>query len=101
MGKDIEIKIIGTRPGEKLYEEILTDEEHTESTKHEKIFVAKLQDVDMDQLERQLGLLEEIIKQSPPPEVVRQALKALVPTYQPPQEPVEVPGFADAAAARE
>ena len=101
VGKDIEIKIIGTRPGEKLYEEILTDEEHTESTKHEKIFVAKLQDVDMDQLERQLGLLEEIIKQSPPPEVVRQALKALVPTYQPPQEPVEVPGFADAAAARE
>jgi len=39
--KDIEIVIIGMRPGEKLFEEILTAEEGTVATKHEKIFIAK------------------------------------------------------------
>jgi len=37
---EIEIKFIGTRPGEKLYEEILIDEERTKATKFEKIFIA-------------------------------------------------------------
>ena len=37
---EIEIKFIGTRPGEKLYEEILIDEERTRATKFEKIFIA-------------------------------------------------------------
>ncbi len=37
---DIEVKFIGARPGEKLYEEILIDEERTRSTKFEKIFIA-------------------------------------------------------------
>lgn len=38
---DIEIKFIGMRPGEKLYEELLTAEEGTTATKHKRIFVAK------------------------------------------------------------
>jgi FlaA1/EpsC-like NDP-sugar epimerase len=37
---DIEIKFIGLRPGEKLYEEILVDEEKARATKFEKIFIA-------------------------------------------------------------
>jgi FlaA1/EpsC-like NDP-sugar epimerase len=37
---DIEIRYVGARPGEKLYEEILIDEERTRSTKFEKIFIA-------------------------------------------------------------
>jgi FlaA1/EpsC-like NDP-sugar epimerase len=37
---EIEVKYIGPRPGEKLYEEILIDEERTRSTKFEKIFIA-------------------------------------------------------------
>jgi FlaA1/EpsC-like NDP-sugar epimerase len=37
---DIEIEYIGSRPGEKLYEEILIDEERTRATKFEKIFIA-------------------------------------------------------------
>ena len=37
---DIEIKFTGARPGEKLYEEILIDEERTKSTKFERIFIA-------------------------------------------------------------
>lgn len=40
-GKDIEIKIIGMRPGEKEYEELLTDEEKVHRTPYDRIFVAK------------------------------------------------------------
>lgn len=38
---DIDIKITGMRPGEKLFEELLTDEEGVNATTHERIFVAK------------------------------------------------------------
>ncbi|HMA54470.1 MAG TPA: UDP-N-acetylglucosamine 4,6-dehydratase family protein, partial [Acidobacteriota bacterium] len=38
--EDIEIKFVGMRPGEKMFEEILIDEEKTRSTKFEKIFIA-------------------------------------------------------------
>lgn len=40
--KDIKIDIIGLRPGEKLFEELLTAEEGTIATKHERIFIAKI-----------------------------------------------------------
>jgi FlaA1/EpsC-like NDP-sugar epimerase len=39
-GRDIEIQVTGMRPGEKLYEELLTAEEGTVESQHEKIFVA-------------------------------------------------------------
>ncbi|MEE3145327.1 MAG: polysaccharide biosynthesis protein, partial [Bacteroidota bacterium] len=41
INKDIEIKITGLRPGEKLYEELLANEENTITTHHEKILIAK------------------------------------------------------------
>ena len=41
IGKDIEIKITGLRPGEKLYEELLANEENTIPTHHKKILIAK------------------------------------------------------------
>tara|TARA_B110000114_G_C14838604_1_gene295718 strand:- start:32 stop:637 length:606 start_codon:yes stop_codon:yes gene_type:complete len=41
-GKDIEIRFTGLRPGEKLYEELLTSEENTIETHHPKIMIAKL-----------------------------------------------------------
>ena len=41
INKDIQIKITGLRPGEKLYEELLANEENTLPTHHEKILVAK------------------------------------------------------------
>ena len=43
--EDIDIKITGLRPGEKLYEELLTNEENTIPTYHEKILIAKTQKV--------------------------------------------------------
>jgi len=49
-GKDIEITYTGIRPGEKLFEEILTTEEVAASTKHKKIFVAKDAEPDVEVL---------------------------------------------------
>ncbi|MDY7394188.1 nucleoside-diphosphate sugar epimerase/dehydratase [Aureibaculum sp. 2210JD6-5] len=43
---DIDIKIVGLRPGEKLYEELLTNEENTIPTYNEKIMIAKVDPVD-------------------------------------------------------
>jgi FlaA1/EpsC-like NDP-sugar epimerase len=39
--KDIDIEFTGLRPGEKLFEEILTAEEGTDSSRHEKVFIAR------------------------------------------------------------
>jgi FlaA1/EpsC-like NDP-sugar epimerase len=41
LGKDINLKYTGLRPGEKLYEELLADKEHNLPTVHEKIMIAK------------------------------------------------------------
>ncbi len=54
-GKDIEIVFTGIRPGEKLYEELLTAEEGTTATTHKRIFVAKPNGLDS-------ALIEELIQ---------------------------------------
>lgn len=51
LGKDIEIKITGLRPGEKLYEELLAKEENTLTTHHPKILKAKIREEDEQQIE--------------------------------------------------
>jgi len=51
--KDIEIKITGLRPGEKMYEELLTDVEKTK-TDNPKIFVAKPEEFDFEDLKEQI-----------------------------------------------
>ncbi|MEW5818666.1 MAG: nucleoside-diphosphate sugar epimerase/dehydratase [Cyanobacteriota bacterium] len=58
-GKDIEIKITGLRPGEKIYEELLTAEEGINATCHDKIFVAPITSVDSGFLENQVDKLEK------------------------------------------
>jgi FlaA1/EpsC-like NDP-sugar epimerase len=45
-GTDIKVEFIGMRPGEKLYEELLTEEEGLSKTLYEKIFVGKPQPID-------------------------------------------------------
>lgn len=56
--KDIEIKITGLRPGEKLYEELLADNEQTQATHHPKILIANTRmtepsfELDMEELLR-------------------------------------------------
>lgn len=56
-GEDIEIEITGMRPGEKLYEEILTTAEGMSSSTHEKIFVARKKCVPEDALNHGLQRL--------------------------------------------
>lgn len=43
---DIDIKIVGLRPGEKIYEELLGDGENTTKTHHNKIMIAKVKNID-------------------------------------------------------
>ena len=60
-GKDIEIKITGLRPGEKLYEELMLVAEHITKTENKKIFVLKDSGVDMDKLEENLDVLRALL----------------------------------------
>lgn len=58
--KDITIKYIGLRPGEKLYEEVLNDEENTVTTSHPKIRIATVRRADYAQLIPQLDNLAQL-----------------------------------------
>lgn len=79
-GVDIKIEVIGLRPGEKLYEELLMAEEGLESTAHSKIFVGKPCDIDMQTLEEKLSLLD-IAVNSHDNEKIRDIMEEVVPTY--------------------
>lgn len=46
--RDIEIKFTGLREGEKLYEEVLNDQEQTKPTLHPKIMIASVREYDYD-----------------------------------------------------
>ncbi|WP_369048912.1 polysaccharide biosynthesis protein [Tenacibaculum sp. UWU-22] len=59
--KDINIKITGLRPGEKLYEELLANGENTKPTYHEKIMIAKTQPIDV---EHTLLKIEELLAEN-------------------------------------
>ncbi len=79
-GKDIEIKVTGLRPGEKLYEELLMDEEGLTETKHKKIFIGKPSSFDLDTLKVEI---DEIMKiaESGNKVMLREKLHEIVPTY--------------------
>ncbi|NLL70473.1 MAG: polysaccharide biosynthesis protein [Epulopiscium sp.] len=79
LNKDIEIKYTGLRPGEKLYEELLMEEEGLTSTKHQKIYVAKPMDISKEEVTKKLKHLQEILHKNN--EYVIQELKEVVPTY--------------------
>lgn len=76
--RDIKIKYVGLRPGEKLYEELMLAEEGTCSTSSKKIFTAKPQDVTREQLESILQKLRQCIDENGD---VRACLEEVVPTY--------------------
>lgn len=58
-GKDIEIVITGMRPGEKLYEELLTAEEGVNATTHKRIFVARPNNLNHQLIEEVLRRITE------------------------------------------
>ncbi|MDP2277866.1 MAG: nucleoside-diphosphate sugar epimerase/dehydratase [Nitrospirota bacterium] len=64
--KDVDIEFIGLRPGEKLFEEILTAEEGTVASKHERVFIAKNSEkYSMEEIENILKEFDRAIKESP------------------------------------
>ncbi len=85
VGEDIEIKIVGLRPGEKLFEELLTEEEKSGvlgDSGHEKIFIAKVEEVDGEKLEKDIKELERLAKEMDSEGIVRK-LQEMVPSYKP------------------
>lgn len=61
LGKDIDIKEIGLRPGEKLYEELLNNEENTLPTYHPKILKARVREYNKKSVENNLNELTDLI----------------------------------------
>jgi len=86
--EDIDIDVIGLRPGEKLYEELLCDNEDNIATEHERIFINNLEAVDQEFLNRHLNKLEKLAENAAGSEIVS-ALVDLVDTYQPRRDNVK------------
>jgi FlaA1/EpsC-like NDP-sugar epimerase len=87
---DVDIAVIytGLRPGEKLYEELLMDEEGLDRTANDLIYVGHKLDFDQNCL---LAELEELSRLEEGQEYqLRRQLRALVPTYTPPAELLQV-----------
>lgn len=76
---DIEIKITGLRPGEKLYEELLMDEEGLQKTAHSKIFVGKSIDVSFEELNEKLSVLKGALDTDNTN--IKKVFEQVVPTY--------------------
>ena len=81
-GRDIEIKVTGLRPGEKLYEELLIEGENIKPTKHPKIFCTSEYQMDWKALQPQLQSLAAKTRTNDWKGVIK-ILKQLVPEYQP------------------
>lgn len=77
--KDIRIEFTGLRPGEKLYEELLTAGEGTNTTTHKKIFEAALEDVDQEWLSREIERFDTCKTDID----VINVLQDIIPTYDP------------------
>ena len=83
-GEDIEIKFTVLRPGEKMYEELLMNEEGLKETANKMIFIGKPIEFDEDEFRRQLDILEqEAVKEDGD---IRAEVMKIVPTYHPAEE---------------
>lgn len=78
--KDIEIKFTGLRPGEKLFEELLMDEEGLKSTSNKKIFIGNHIPIEMQTFLEQLDKLKTLANSNNPVATVNQ-LAWIVPTF--------------------
>lgn len=88
---DIPIQITGLRPGEKLYEEILMEEEGLQATKHNKIFISQPMHLEMEELKEKLDILDELeYDESYSKNHIKEVMREVVPTYKDPKEINEV-----------
>ena len=77
--KDIDIKFTGLRPGEKLYEELLMDEEGLQDTDNNLIHIGKPINFDEDAFFEELDRLKKVMETEP--KNAREIISKLVPTY--------------------
>lgn len=79
--EDIMIEFTGLRPGEKLYEELLMDEEGMMDTENKMIHIGKPIEIDEKRFILQMEELRALIREEPENEVLRAVIKRMVPTY--------------------
>ena len=97
---DIEVTYTGLRPGEKLYEELITEGEGIQPTRHQDIMVLKAYECpDIDHLEAQIGELVRLA-QSQDIRGIKQKLSEIVPEYQPQFDKPAATGSVAPAASR-
>ena len=78
--KDIKIEYTGLRPGEKLYEEVLSNAENTLPTSHDRIRIAQVREYDYDEAREYAARLEELSLKVDIPSTVR-LMKEIVPEF--------------------
>ena len=84
--KDIDIIETGLRPGEKLYEEMLMNDENLVATVNQKIFIeGQKEEILIEDIEKKLDILSQALKRESAYEI-KKALKQVVPTYKDPEE---------------
>lgn len=82
--EDIDIKIVGLRPGEKIYEELLANNENTELTHHKKIMIAKVNMHDVQEKQKKIEELCQLVKRANPENdkmAIVALIKAIVPEF--------------------
>ncbi len=80
VGEDIEIQYTGLRPGEKLYEEVLSNKENTLPTTHDRIRIAKVREYKYDEMKQVLNELVDLAHKVEIPEMVI-LMKKTVPEF--------------------
>ncbi len=78
--QDIDIEIVGLRPGEKIYEELLGDGENTIKTHHQKIMIAKAKEIDFEAIKPKIIDICDTIDTISKTELVAK-LKGIIPEY--------------------
>jgi len=80
LGKDIQMKFTGLRPGEKLYEELLNSKENTIPTHHPRILIAKVREYNAEEVCTQIDDLIKMARNGKEKEVVTK-MKLIVPEF--------------------
>ena len=93
---DIKIEFTGLRPGEKLYEELLMNEEGLRKTEHSKIFIGSPIAINHNELQHKLQILSIALNIGD--DAIKEALKEVVPTFVPEQAQEEHESEQDYAA---
>ncbi len=80
VGEDIKIEFTGLRPGEKLYEEVLSNKENTEETSHDKIRIARVREYNYAEVAEAIGRLQGLASHVQIMDLVS-SMKKIVPEF--------------------